>query len=402
MSRAADALFRQTLERLERENRLRATEQAIVGRPGRLRVGDREVLDLCSNDYLGLSASPKIAEAASNAALSEGTGSGASRLVTGTRSSHLLLEEETARWLGCGAALFFSSGYHANVGVLDALAGPGDLIVSDEFNHASIIDGCRLSGARTLIYPHLDAGEADRLLSTPVSGRRVLVTESLFSMHGDAAPLEELADAAQRRDAVLVLDEAHAVGVVGEEGRGLAARMGLAGRVDVLIGTFGKAAGVFGAFAAGSDLMRAFLVNRARTFVFTTSPPPPIVAACRESVRAMRAASDLRERLQSNVRALREGLADLGFAVQREGNHIIPLVFGDEQAAIRASEILLDNGVMVRAIRPPSVPAGASRLRITGHAAHGPDDLRAALAAFENVAREPGLTSSTADGSKAG
>jgi 8-amino-7-oxononanoate synthase len=340
-------------------------------------------LSFCSNDYLGLAQHPALATAAATAAARDGFGASASRLVSGDLPAHRQLEEALARFFGRPAALVFPSGYQTNIGVLTALAGPDDVIVSDALNHASIIDGCRLSRARVAVYPHGDSDAAARLLDQEgPARRRLLVTESLFSMNGDAAPLAALADAAKAHDAVLIVDEAHAVGVLGPRGRGLCAAAGIV--PDVLIGTLGKALAAAGGFAAGSQVLRDLLVNRARSFIFTTALPPPVAAAALAALQLADGPEGERRRarLRAHAERLAAELASLrprGLAAPPPdtavGSPIHPFVVGTEAAALALSAELAHRQIFVPAIRPPTVPIGSARLRITLSASHEPADL---------------------------
>jgi 8-amino-7-oxononanoate synthase len=312
----------------------------------------------CSNDYLGL---------ASQATPSVAAGSGASRLISGQRAEHIALEEAIAELVRLPDALTFTSGYAANVGALAALATPNDLIVSDAFNHASIIDGARLSKASVEVVPHLDLLETERALSRPRPGRAFVVTESYFSMDADSPDLRRLRRICDDHGAALIVDEAHALGVLGPDGRGLCAETGI--RPDVLVGTFGKAFGAGGAFVAGCSTLIDWLWNRARSFVFSTGLSPSLAAAAANGIRTAAANPKLRERtieMSDRLRArMREiGIAPLGFG------HIIPWVVGEPGEAVEAARILSSFGLDVRAVRPPSVPAGTARLRLTVTAAH--------------------------------
>jgi 8-amino-7-oxononanoate synthase len=344
-------------------------------------------LSFCSNDYLGLAEHPALPTAAADAALREGFGASASRLVSGDLPAHRRLEEALARFFGRPAALVFPSGYQTNIGVLTALAGPDDVIVSDALNHASIIDGCRLSRARIAVYAHKDVDLAARLLGEARGARRrLLVTESLFSMNGDGAPLGALADVAKSHDAILIVDEAHAVGVLGPRGRGLCAAAGV--EPDVLIGTLGKALAAAGGFVAGSRVLRDLLVNRARSFIFTTALPPPVAAAALAALeiadspdgdgrRAMLLARA--ESLAPRLAALHQswpGSGDRGPPAEAvAGSPIHPFIVGSDAAALALSAALADRHIFVPAIRPPTVPVGSARLRITLSASHTPPDL---------------------------
>ncbi|HET9771310.1 MAG TPA: 8-amino-7-oxononanoate synthase [Acidimicrobiia bacterium] len=367
---AADplAFCGEELARLEADGlgrRVRALESASEPE---VTLDGRRVLCLASNNYLGLAAHPAVAGAAAEAAQRYGAGAGSARLVTGGLVIHDELEARLAALKGTEAALLFSSGYLANLGTVAALVGPGDAVFSDSLNHASIIDGCRLSKADVHVYRHADADHlADRLAAwrrTAASGVRALVvTDSVFSMDGDVAPLPDIAAACERHGAVLMVDEAHATGVVGPGGRGAVAGFGLEGRVGVVMGTLSKSLGAAGGFIAGSAQLCAYLRNRARSFVFDTALPPPTVAAA------------LAARLAGGLRAAGYDVADPPAAV-------LPVVVGAPDAALGLSARLLDAGVLVTAIRPPSVPEGTSRLRATVMATHTDAQIDRAVAAF--------------------
>jgi 8-amino-7-oxononanoate synthase len=362
---------------------------AALGSRGLLREppapSSPRLLDLCSNDYLGYAAEPCLPPAGWQPwpSLSLRSGAGASRLVAGHDPSHEEAETTLASWLGAEAALLFSSGYAANAGVLSALARPGDVIVSDALNHASIIDGCRLSGATVRVVPHCDASAVDAALAASTASHRWVVTEAYFSMDGDNPDLPSLRAICDRHDAALIVDEAHALGVFGPRGTGLCATAGI--RPDVLVGTAGKALGLQGAFVAGSRRLRLWLWNRARSFVFSTGISPALASAI--AIRARRAAADepARVRLASAAARLREGLIVLGVAggtaLGGQG-HIIPWVVGTPERAVQLSMRLREHGVRVQAIRPPTVPAGTSRLRITATAGLTDADIDRALQAF--------------------
>jgi 8-amino-7-oxononanoate synthase len=348
-------------------------------------------LAFCSNDYLGLAGHPALAAAAALAAREQGFGASAARLVSGDLPAHRALEERLAAFLGRESALIFPTGYQTNLGVLTALAGPDDVIVSDALNHASLIDGCRLSRARVAVYPHADAGAAARLLAEARGARRrLLVTESVFSMDGDAAPLAALAQGAASHDAVLIVDEAHAFGALGPGGRGLAAAAGVV--PDILIGTLGKTLGAAGGFVAAARVVRDFLVNRARTFIFTTALPPPVAAAAAAALDLIGGPEGeaRRARLASSSAWLAARLEPLsatvlpGF-VPFPGSPILPFVLGTEAQALRVSAELSRRGIFVPAIRPPTVPPGTARLRITLSAAHEPEQLEQLVAALAEV-----------------
>jgi 8-amino-7-oxononanoate synthase len=367
------------LEALGTADRRRACPEAAGASRVNPDLRGRAMLSFCSNDYLGLASHPALAAAAAETAARDGFGASASRLVAGDLPAHRALEAALAAFLDRPAALVFPTGYQTNLGALTALAGRDDLIVSDALNHASLVDGCRLSRARVAIYPHGDARAAGRLLAAGNRfRRRLLVTESLFSMDGDAAPLGRLAEAAARTDSVLVVDEAHAFGVLGPGGRGLCAEAGVV--PGVLIGTLGKAAGAAGGFVAGSRALRDVLVNRARTFIFTTALPPPVAAAGAAAIALIAGPEGDRRRasLAERARALATQLAERGLRLPPSSDRfgpILPVVLGSEARALAVAAALVERGLFVPAIRPPTVPAGSSRLRVTLSAAHEPADI---------------------------
>jgi 8-amino-7-oxononanoate synthase len=373
------------LAELAAADRLRSCPEAEGASRVHVRVSDRPRVSFCSNDYLGLASHPDILSAAAQAAARDGFGASASRLVSGDLPAHRHLEANLATFLGRQAALVFPTGYQANLGVLSALAGPDDLIVSDALNHASIIDGCRLSRAQIAVYPHADAAAAARLLAGAGQfRRRLLVTESLFSMDGDLAPVAALAEAASESDAILMVDEAHAFGVLGPGGRGVCAAAGVV--PEVLIATLGKALGSGGGFAAGDRALRDILVNRARTFIYTTALPPPVAAAADAALTLVAGAEGDRRRrlLDGHCTWLREQIARLGLDVQARssGGAILPILVGSNARALAASAALAARGIFVPAIRPPTVPVGSARLRVTLSASHDRADLVALVDAL--------------------
>jgi 8-amino-7-oxononanoate synthase len=367
-----------TLEMLRRQGLYREPRVLESGPGSRVIVNDAEVILLCSNDYLGLAGHPMVRAAAAEAARQFGAGSGASRLVSGTLTPHRQLEAELARFKGHEACLVFGSGYLANIGVISALAGPGDVILSDALNHASIVDGCRLARAETIVYEHRDLDSLAAGLDQAEGRHAVIITDAVFSMDGDVAPLRDIVDLARHHRARVIVDEAHATGVVGPGGRGLVAALGLESEVDVVVGTLSKALGSYGAFACCEGAMAQFLVNRARTFIYSTALPPPAVAAARAALRVLQDAPEIVDRLRANARTLSGLLAAGGLPVTPTDIPIIPIITGDPRRATALSEQALRDGVFARAIRPPTVPAGTSRLRLVATASHTEHDLREA------------------------
>ncbi len=379
--------LREELDSLRQKGLLRRLPW-IEGPVGpRVKMGGREVILFCSNDYLGISRSPALAKAAKGAMEKWGCGAPASRSIAGSLLIHRELEEELAQLKGTSSALLFSTGYMANIGLLTTLLREGDLILSDELNHASIVDGCRLSRAEVWIYRHGDMGHLEELLRRSNHRRRLIVTDGVFSMEGDIAPLREIKELAERYSAFVMLDDAHATGVLGKEGRGTAEHFGLLGQIEVQMGTLGKALGVMGAFVAGERALIDYLINRCRPFMYTTAPPPPLVAMAKAALEVMGKEPWRRERLWENTRRLREGLRELGFRVRGE-TPIIPVLIGDNRLVMEASRRLLELGVFVQGIRPPTVPEGASRLRVSVSASHGDQEIEEALEAFRQVGEE--------------
>jgi 8-amino-7-oxononanoate synthase len=376
--------LRAELARLRQANLYR-TRRVIEGRHGvEMRVDGRACLNFCSNDYLGLAGDPRLAQAAGRALAESGTGSGAAALVSGYNAQHRALEEELAAFTGRPRALLFSSGWAANCGVLRALLDKSGTLVADELNHASLIDGGRLSGARYARVAHRDLDGFARALEAARGAPAVLATDSVFSMDGDLAPLRELAALCRRHDAALMVDDAHGFGVLGERGQGTAGGE----QAEVYMATLGKALGVAGAFVAGSEALIEYLVQRARTWVFSTAPPPALAAAAREALRIVRDEPGRRAHLADLVRRFRAGAAGLGIPVGDSTTPIQPLVLGDEQRVLAASAALLARGFWVAAIRPPTVPRGTARLRITLSAAHAPAQVDALLEALAAALRE--------------
>jgi 8-amino-7-oxononanoate synthase len=346
------------------------------------------VLLLCSNNYLGLADHPRVRRASANAALRWGASAGASRLISGTMPAHAELEAELAAFKGKEAALLFGSGFLANIGVIPALAGEGEVVFSDELNHASIVDGCRLARAEVFVYRHADTEHLEWGLRKARGRGSLIVTDSVFSMDGDTAPLQELAELAQFHDCRLMVDEAHATGCAGPGGRGAVAAAGLTNQVDVVMGTLGKALGSYGAYVCGSAELRDYLINTCRPAIFSTALPPPVVAAAGAALEQLQRWPRRVERLQANARVLRQGLAAERFDVEADGSHIVPVLVGEAEAAIRLCERALEHGVFAQAIRPPTVPEGTSRLRMCVMATHLVADLRRAAKVLGRAARE--------------
>ena len=369
---------------------LRRRLRVVSGPQGaRVVLDGRPVLLLCSNNYLGLADHPAVCQAAADAALRWGAGSGASRLVSGTMTVHRRLEERLAAFEGREAALLFGSGYLANTGVVQALAPAGTVVCSDELNHASIVDGCRLARAETFVYRHGDLEHLAWGLERAAGRASLVVTDGVFSMDGDVAPLTELVPLAHRHGARVVVDEAHGTGCLGPGGRGAAAEAGV--DVDVVVGTLGKALGSYGAYAACSAELAELLLNTARPFIFSTAPPPPSVAAALAALDLLEAEPERVDRLQAGAQVLRHALAREGFDVSGSESQIVPIVVGEAAQAVRFCELALEEGVFASAIRPPTVPEGTSRLRLSVMATHTRDELREAARALGRAALKAGF-----------
>ena len=363
----------------------------------RVVLDGRPVLLLCSNNYLGLADHPRVREAAADAAMRWGVGAGASRLVSGSMTAHRRLEEALAEFEGAEAALLFGSGYLANMGVVSSLAGRGEVVFSDELNHASIIDGCRLSRAETFVYEHCDVDHLAWGLRQAEGRGALIVTDGVFSMDGDVAPLAEIVALARRHDVRVVVDEAHGTGALGPGGRGAVAEAGLDGEVDVIVGTLGKALGSYGAYVACDAEMAQYLINTARSLIFSTALPPPAVAGALAALELLREQPRRVEKLQANAETLRSELAREGFEVTGAQTQIVPLVVGDAHLAMSVCEAALERGVFAQAIRPPTVPEGTSRLRLAVMASHTRGELREAAQTLSRAAMAAGFQPGAAE-----
>ncbi|HEY6012290.1 MAG TPA: 8-amino-7-oxononanoate synthase [Nitrospirota bacterium] len=381
--------FGTELSELARLHLLRHMMVVEPSQGSRIRVNNRELLLLCSNDYLGLAAHPDLRKAASDAMERYGFGAGASRLVSGTGFLHEELERRLAGFKKTEAALLFNSGYAANTGIIPAVVRDGDVVLSDSLNHASIIDGCRLSKARVLVYRHKDLDHAEQLLGrSHAAHRRLIVTDGVFSMDGDIAPLPELASLAERYDALLMVDDAHGTGVFGDHGGGVVEHFGLSDRVHIQMGTLGKALGSFGAYVAGARDLIDLLVNRSRSFIFSTALPPAICAASMAALDIVESNTELRTTLWKNRERFAAGLQSLGIDTGVSESPIVPIIIGDSARTLKASEKLLEYGVYATGIRPPTVAENTARIRTTVTAAHSDQDIDAALDVFKNLKQE--------------
>jgi glycine C-acetyltransferase len=366
-------------------------------------IDDQRLISLSSNDYLGLTHHPRLREAALQAVREFGVGSGAVRTIAGTMAMHEALEAELAEFKATPAVLTFQSGFTANTGIIPTITGETDLIVSDSLNHASIIDGMRLSKAPRKIYPHADIEALRATLDEAVENGRdgtgepyrliLVVTDGVFSMDGDIAPLPGIVAAAESAGAAVFVDDAHASGVLGRDGRGSVDHFELHGRVAIQVGTLSKAVGALGGYVAGSTALREILTQRARPFLFSTSHPPAVVAACREALKVMQEEPELHERLWSNTRRFKAELARLGFDTGRSQTPITPVMMGDPETAMRFSDRLMGEGVFAQPVVFPTVALDQARIRTIVTAAHTTEQLDSALEAFATVGRELGVVS---------
>jgi glycine C-acetyltransferase/8-amino-7-oxononanoate synthase len=361
----------------------------------RVVLDGKPVLLLCSNNYLGLADHPRVREAAADAAMRWGAGAGASRLVSGNMTLHRRLEERIASFKGTQSALLFGSGYLANLGVIPALARRSEIVFSDELNHASIIDGCRLAGADTVVYRHNDVEHLAWCLRNADERGALIVTDGVFSMDGDVAPLEEIVELARRHDVRVMVDDAHGTGTLGPGGRGSVAEAGLEGEVDVIVGTLGKALGSYGAYVACDHTLARYLVNSARPLIFSTGLPPSAAAAAMAALALLQEQPRRVERLTDNAATMRDELAREGFDVSGSETQIIPLIVGDADLALRICEAALERGVFAQAIRPPTVAEGTSRLRVAVMASHNRHELREAARVLAQAALRHGLRPSS-------
>jgi len=357
------------------------------------RFDGREVINLASNNYLGLTTHPKLREAALEATRRYGVGSGAVRTIAGTMSIHMQLEEHIARFKHVEACVVFQSGFAANSGTVAAILGPEDHIISDELNHASIIDGCRLSKAKIHVFPHKDTAAAEKILAglDSAAGRKLLITDGVFSMDGDIAPLPALVEAAERHGAIMMVDDAHSSGVLGRNGRGTIDHFGLHGRVHIQVGTLSKAIGVLGGYVCGSRALIDFLYARARPFLFSTSHPPAVAASCLAAFEVLESEPERIERLWENTRYFKERLNALGFNTGMSESPITPVMVGEARRAHELSRALFEEGVLATGIGYPTVAEGKARVRTIVTAAHTREQLDRALAVFERVGRRMGI-----------
>lgn len=387
------AYLAEELDKL-RQQKLFRYPKVLEGRQEAVATFDgRRVINLSSNNYLGLATHPRMIAAAKKAVEEYGVGSGAVRTIAGTMSMHEELERKIAKFKHTEAALVFQSGFTANAGTVAAILGKEDLIVSDELNHASIIDGCRLSRATIKVFPHRDVAAMQKILDESKGHYRntLVVTDGVFSMDGDVAPLPEIVRIAKQYGAIVMVDDAHASGVLGRNGRGTVDHFGLHGQVDIQVGTLSKAIGVLGGYIAGSKTLIDYLIHRGRPFLFSTSHPPAVTAACLEAFDILEQEPQLIDRLWENTRFFKKGLEEMGFNTGISETPITPVIVGEGAKAMELSDRLFQNGVFAQGIAYPTVPEGKARVRTIVTAAHTREDLQTALDAFEKVGKEMGL-----------
>ncbi|MFJ7183550.1 8-amino-7-oxononanoate synthase [Lysinibacillus xylanilyticus] len=387
-----DHWFQQELQLIEEKGLTRKLRSFSTGNESEVIINGKKFLLFSSNNYLGLATDFRLIKKASEGISKYGTGAGGSRLTTGNFVIHEQLESEIADFKKTEAAIVFSSGYLANIGVISSVMKAGDLIFSDAWNHASIIDGCRLSQAKTIVYEHADMVDLEyKLRQSHGDGKKLIVTDGVFSMDGDIAPLPEIVALAKKYNAYIMIDDAHVTGVLGSDGRGTAEYFGLKDEIDFTVGTLSKAIGAEGGFVATSAIAKNYLLNNARSFIFQTALSPSAIEAAREGISIIQNEPERREQLLNNAKYLRLKLQESGFVVKEGETPIISLLIGDSHEAIQFSEKLMDEGVFIPAIRPPTVPKGSSRLRITVMATHTMEQLDTVINKLKKIGKEMGI-----------
>lgn len=390
--------FYQEIKRLKKNGLYRSLTKVAGSIGATVSINGRDMILLSSNNYLGLANHPCLKEAAIAVLKKSGTGSGASRLISGNMEIHEELEKRIADFKRCRSALIFSTGYMANIGVIASLAGKGDLVLSDELNHASIIDGCRLSGAEIKVYPHRDIKALNRILSNnrkPHSdeeyNKRFIITDGIFSMDGDIAPLPEILKAAKNNNAFVIVDDAHATGVLGETGKGTAEYFGINNDKLIQIGTFSKALGSLGGFVAGDEILIECIRNKSRSFIYSTALPPAVCASSIAALDILEKDLSIRKSLWNNVDKFKERLNIIGFHSVESQTHIIPIIIGDSDLTMKFAKGLYGKGIFVPGIRPPTVPENESRLRVCLMATHTDEQIEFILSAFKSEGRRLGI-----------
>ena len=390
----AKMLFiKEEIERLKNEGLYIHVRRIESPQGSWITVDGKEVLNLCSNNYLGFANHPELREAAKKAIENYGVGPAAVRTIAGTMSLHLELEEKLARFKRAEAVISFQSGFNANLATIPALVGREDVIFSDELNHASIIDGCRLSRAKIVRYNHTDPDDLRKKIETESgdASKKMIITDGVFSMDGDIAPLPQIVVIAEEYDAILMVDDAHGEGVLGEGGRGIVDHFGLHGRVDIEVGTLSKAFGVVGGYVAGRKDLIEYLRQKARPFLFSSAVTPPDVSACIAAVDILEASTELVDRLWENTRYFKDGMKRLGFDVGKSETPITPIMLGEAHVAQNFSKRLFEEGIFAQAIGYPTVPRGKARIRVMISATHTKEDLDFALEKFKKIGKEMNL-----------
>lgn len=387
-----DDWLRKELQLIEEQGLTRKLRSFSTGNENEVVMNGKKFLLFSSNNYLGLATDSRLKKKATEGILKYGTGAGGSRLTTGNFDIHDQLEATIADFKKAEAAIVFSSGYLANMGVISSVMKTGDVIFSDAWNHASIIDGCRLSHAKTIVYEHADMVDLERKLrQSHGDGKKLIVTDGVFSMDGDIAPLPEMVELAKEYKAYIMIDDAHATGVLGNDGRGTADYFGLKDEIDFTVGTLSKALGAEGGFVATSSIAKNYLLSNARSFIFQTALSPSAIEAAREGISIVQNEPERRAQLLKNAQYLRLQLAQCGFVVRGGETAIISLIIGGSHEAMQFSEKLMDEGIFIPAIRPPTVPKGSSRLRITVMATHTIEQLNTVISKMKKIGREMGI-----------
>ncbi len=381
--------FEKTLLDLEQKGLKRSLKTVSGKQSRRIVVDGKDVLNFCSNNYLGLADDDRLSKAACEVLESQGFGSGASRLVCGNLDRHQKLEIAIADFKESESCLLFSTGYMANVGIISSICSRDDIIFSDRLNHASIVDGIVLSRATCKRYPHRDMDKLEQMLAQAQGyKKRMIVTDSVFSMDGDIAPLDKIVELARKHDCLVMIDEAHSFGVLGKKGKGLAEHFGVEDKIDIQMGTLSKAAGSFGAYCCASKLTIEFFINKARSFIYTTAMPPSVAAASIKAIEIIRDEPNRREKVLESADYLRESLKCLGFDIMNSVTPIVPVVVKEDSVALEFSKKLFDEGIFIQSIRPPTVPVGTARLRVTVMATHTRQDINFVIDAFKRIGKE--------------
>ena len=389
MTQVIESFLDQSLENLEKKGLKRNLRQLSSKQGPKITIEGREVLNFCSNNYLGLADDERVGQAAIDCIQKEGFGSGASRLVCGNMASHRQLEQCLSQFKGTEDCLIFNTGYMANLGIISSIFNRNDIIFSDRLNHASIIDGVQLSQSEWKRYPHRDMTALEEMLKSSVSyAQRCIITDSVFSMDGDLAPLDQIVTLARKYNCLVMIDEAHALGVMGENGKGLAQYFGVENEIDIQMGTLSKGVGSFGAYCCGSSSLISYLINKARSFIYTTGMPPSTAAASLKALEIIKNTPQRRKQLWENTQCVHDALKNMGFDTMDSQTPIIPILVKESNIAVDFSKRLFEQGVFVSAIRPPTVPQNTARLRLTVMATHTQEQISYLLEQLEEIGKE--------------